>query len=145
MGLFDALRGQREVVLTPRAAMLLACISMVSADGDIGDDEIAVIRRIDGSASNSDWQKALEAWKRVSGPNECVNLTAPHLNADQRRFTGANLIDIAMADGLLAGAADVYAIEHHGVVAVPVAGGAERRLHLSIAHSDDDVARSRSQ
>ena len=104
MGLFDALRGQREVVLTPRAAMLLACISMVSADGDIGDDEIAVIRRIDGSASNSDWQKALEAWKRVSGPNECVNLTAPHLNADQRRFTGANLIDIAMADGLLAGA-----------------------------------------
>ena len=104
MGLFDGLRGQREVALTPRASMLLACISMVAADGSIDDDEIAIIRRIDGSANTTDWDKAVEAWKRVSSPNECVELTTPHLDDEQRRFTMANLIDIAMADGVLAGA-----------------------------------------
>ena len=104
MGLFDSLRGQREVALTPRSSMLLACISMVAADGAIDDDELAIIRRIDGSSNTADWDRAVEAWKRVSGPKECVELTAPHLNDEQRRFTMANLIDIAMADGVLAGA-----------------------------------------
>ena len=50
MGLFDNLRGQQEIALTPRSAMLLACISMVAADGAIDDDEISVIQRIDGRA-----------------------------------------------------------------------------------------------
>ena len=104
MGLLDGLRGERQIALTPRAAMLLACISMVAADGDLDDDEMAIIRRIDGEKSTPDWDKAKEAWKRVSGVNECVDLTSPHLNEEQRRFTIANLIDIAMADGGLAGA-----------------------------------------
>jgi len=104
MGLFDGLRRQRDVTLTPRSAMLLACISMVAADGDIDDDEIAIIRRIDGNADSPDWGTAIDTWKRVPGPNECVDLTAPQLDDEQRRFTMANLIDIAMADGVLAGA-----------------------------------------
>ena len=76
---------------------------MIAADGDFDDDELAVIRRIDGNANTPDWDKAKDAWKRVSGPNECVDLTTPHLNEGQRRFTIANLIDIAIADGVLAG------------------------------------------
>ena len=103
MGLLDGLRGKRQIALTPRAAMLLASMSMVAADGDIDDDGTAIIRRIDCSENTPDWDKAKEAWKHVSGPNECVDLTSPHLNEEQRRFTIANLIDIAMADGVLAG------------------------------------------
>lgn len=104
MGLFDGLRRSREVALTPRAAMLLARISMVAADGDVEESEMDIIRRIDGSGETGDWQRALESWKRIRSSAECVALTAPHLNADQRRFTLANLVDIAMADGTLAGA-----------------------------------------
>ena len=102
MGLLDGLRGKRQIALTPRAAMLLACISMIAADGDIDDDELAIIRRIDGKENTPDWDLAREAWKHVSGSDECVDLTSPHLNEEQRRFTIANLIDIAMANGVLA-------------------------------------------
>ena len=103
MGLLDGLMGHREVSLTPRSAMLLACISMVAADGNIDEDELAIIRRIDGSEDTQDWRKAVEAWKRVSSSGECVGLTVPRLDDEQRRFTLANLIDIAMADGGLDG------------------------------------------
>ena len=84
MGLFDGLKGTRQVSLTPRASMLLACISMVAADGDIDDDELAIIRRIDGPSETPDWSLAVEAWKQVSGPIECVRLTASFLDESQR-------------------------------------------------------------
>lgn len=104
MGLFDSLKRRREVALTPRAASLLACISMIAADGNIEESELDIIRRIDGNAQTADWDTALETWKRVRNASECVELATPHLNNDQRRFTMANLVDIAMADGSLAGA-----------------------------------------
>ncbi len=103
MGLFDNLRGQQEIALTPRSAMLLACISMVAADGAIDDDEISVIQRIDGRADTQDWDKAIKAWRAADGPVNCIELVTPHLNKDQKKFTMANLVDIAMADGVLAG------------------------------------------
>ena len=129
MGLFDGLKGTRQISLTPRASMLLACISMVAADGEIDDDELAVIRRIDGPSETPDWSLAVRAWKQLPGPFECVELTASFLNESQRGFTMANLIDIAMADGVLAGAEQALLEEYvsafqlgedfiHGVVAV---------------------------
>ena len=129
MGLFDGLKGTRQVSLTPRASMLLACISMVAADGDIDDDELAIIRRIDGPSETADWSLAVEVWKQVSGPIECVRLTASFLDENQRCFTMVNLIDIAMADGVLAGAERILLEEYvnafqldedfiHGVVTV---------------------------
>ncbi len=103
MGLFDKLRGNAEIELSPRAAMLLACISMVGADGHIDDDEVAIIYRIDGEQRTPAWDRALQAWRQVSHPADCVAMVAPSLDAAQRRFTLANLVDIAMADGFLEG------------------------------------------
>lgn len=104
MSFFDKLRGASETALTPRAAMLLACISMVGADGDIEDDEIAIINRIDGKQVTPAWDQAVRAWKQVAHPQDCIAMVAPMLDEAQRRFTLANLVDIAMADGTLAGA-----------------------------------------
>lgn len=103
MGLFDKLRGNVETQLSPRAAMLLACISMVGADGHIDDDEIAIIYRIDGDQRTAAWDQALRVWDQIRKPADCVDLVAPSLDTEQRRFTLANLVDIAMADGFLEG------------------------------------------
>ena len=104
MSFFDKLRGASATDLSPRAAMLLACISMVGADGDIDDDEIAIINRIDGKQVTPAWDQAVRAWKQVDHSGDCIALTAPKLDEAQRRFTLANLVDIAMADGVLGGA-----------------------------------------
>ncbi len=104
MSFFDKLRGASASDLSPRAAMLLACISMVGADGDIDDDEIAIINRIDGKQVTPAWDQAVKVWKQVGHPRDCIALTTPRLDAAQRRFTLSNLVDIAMADGVLGGA-----------------------------------------
>lgn len=102
MGLFDKLTGRQES-LSPQAGLLLAAITMVAIDGDVDDDELAVIRRLDGSASTLAWESAVRAWKGKS-TTDCIALAASAMNADQRLIAMANLIDIAMADGQLAGA-----------------------------------------
>jgi uncharacterized tellurite resistance protein B-like protein len=104
MGLFDRLKGQSDIRLTPRAAMLLACISMIAADGNIDDDEVAVVQRLDGPHITPDWNLALNAWKRIGNPGQCAELCAGALNKEQRKCVMANLVDIGMADGELAGA-----------------------------------------
>lgn len=101
MGLFDKLRGNSELELSPRAATLLACISMVGADGHIDDEEISIIYRIDGEQRTPAWDQASRAWRQVDRPADCVTQVAPRLDTAQRHFTLANLVDIAMADGFL--------------------------------------------
>ena len=104
MSFFDRLRGGATGDLTPRAAMLLACISMVGADGHIDDDEVAIIYRIDGDQRTPAWDQALRAWQQAARPLDCIAIVAPKLDTAQRRFTLANMVDIAMADGFLEGA-----------------------------------------
>lgn len=103
MGLFDKLAGARAITLTPQAGLLLAAITMVAADGDVDDDELAIIRRLDGSRTTAAWEAAVKTY-RMRPAEECVQLAAVAMNADQRLVAMANLIDIAMADGILAGA-----------------------------------------
>lgn len=103
MGLFDKLGGHKDIALSPQAGLLLAAISMVAIDGDVDEDELAVIRRLDGSDSTEAWESALKAYKQKS-VKECVELATASMNSDQRLTAVANLIDIAMADGGLAGA-----------------------------------------
>lgn len=103
MGLFGKLGGGRDITLSPQGGLLLAAITMVAIDGDVDDDELAIIRRLDGSGQTADWEDAVKAWK-IKSIDECVELAASSLNQKQRLIAIANLIDIAMADGVLAGA-----------------------------------------
>lgn len=102
MGLFNKLKSETELVLTPQAALLLSAITMVAIDGDVDDNELAIIRRLDGSENTNDWEIALRAWKSKS-IEECINFASGALNSKQRLATITNLIDIAMADGVLVG------------------------------------------
>lgn len=101
MGLFDKLTGG-ETTLDSKSAILLACITMIAADGDIDEDEIAILRRIDGPRETPAWSNALKAWKK-HGYDECVELVAKFIDRAHVNPLMANLIDIAMADGNLAG------------------------------------------
>jgi len=103
MGLFDKLVGNKKITLTPQAGLLLSAITMVAIDGDVDDDELAIIRRLDGSGRTDAWDSAVKAWKS-STAEECVGLAAGSMSSEQRLVAMANLIDIAMADGVLAGA-----------------------------------------
>ncbi len=102
MSLFNRLTGGGETTLDSKAAILLACITMIAADGDIEDDEIAILRRIDGPHESPAWNKALKAWKKHN-LEECVKLVAKFVDRSHVNPLMANLIDIAMADGNLAG------------------------------------------
>jgi len=102
MGLFNKLTGGGETELDSKSSILLACITMIAADGDIDDDEIAILQRIDGPRVTPAWDSALRAWKRHSF-DECIELVAKFVDRSHVNPLMANLIDIAMADGHLAG------------------------------------------
>ncbi len=102
MGLFDKLGASKEISLTPQGGLLLAAITMVAIDGDVDDDELAIIRRLDGSGKTTDWESALKVWKSKK-IEECIYMAAHSMNTEQQHTAIANLIDIAMADGILVG------------------------------------------
>jgi len=103
MGLLDKLGKISETKLSPQGALLLSAMTMIGIDGDIDDDEVAIIQRMDrGNPTNNDWNEALKVWKKKS-ISECIDIVAETLNKEERVTALANLIDIAMADGVLDG------------------------------------------
>ena len=119
MGLFGKLSGSQEITLTPQSGLLVAALTMVGIDGDIDDDEVAIIRRLDGRKSTPDWEVALKAWKMKSA-EECVELVANTLNEKQQLITIANLVDIAMADGMLAGEEEILLEAYVDAFDIPI-------------------------
>ncbi len=119
MGLFNKLGGGKDFSqISPKSAMLMAAITMVAADGDIDDDELAIIHRLDGKRATRDFDDALKAWKKLS-IDECVNLSAEIMNLEQQTMTMANLIDIAMADGILDGSEEELLEKYVEAFSVP--------------------------
>lgn len=101
MGLFDRLVKKQVTELDPQSALTLAAMTMIAADGAIEDEEIDILNRINRNNRNA-FDKAYKVWK-TSNFNDCVELVNNSLNSDQKLAVMANLIDIAMSDGLLAG------------------------------------------
>lgn len=86
--------------LTPKAALLLATITVTAIDGELDANEVAIINRLDGSDTSDDWNTAVTVWNEAS-VEECIGVVAASLDAKQQRVVMANLVDIAMADGYL--------------------------------------------
>ncbi len=101
MGMFDKLSEGKEINLSPKGGLLLSAITMIAADGDIDDDEISILQRMDKRKDGS-WDDAFKVWK-MNSFEDCISLAASAMNREQRLVAIANLVDIAMADGLLAG------------------------------------------
>jgi len=103
MGLFDKLGRGSEIQLTPHGALLLAVITMIAIDGDIDEDELAILRRIDrNNKSDKDFNDAVKIWKKKT-IDECIDIVNSTLNEEQKVTAIANLVDVSMADGVLDG------------------------------------------
>lgn len=87
-----------EQLLTPRAALLLAAITVSAVDGELSTNEVAIINRLDGFTTSSDWDFAIGVWNDTP-MEDCIDLVAKSLSHRQQRICFANLVDIAMADG----------------------------------------------
>lgn len=61
--------------LTPQGGLLLAAITMTAIDGDIDDDELAIISRLDGRGKTDAWDSAVKTWK-MKAVEECISLAA---------------------------------------------------------------------
>jgi uncharacterized tellurite resistance protein B-like protein len=102
MGLFDKLKGNQEIKLSPKGALALASMTIIAADGSIDEDEIAGLRRIVRGDENA-FNQAYKVFKNKP-LLECVDVVNKSLDAKQKACVIANLVDLAMADGVLAGA-----------------------------------------
>jgi uncharacterized tellurite resistance protein B-like protein len=102
MGIFDKLMGTEDVKLTPKSALALAAMTIIGVDGVIDDDELASLSRIVRGDQDS-FDKAFKLYKDISF-EKCVSLVSSILDQKQKIAVVAILLDIAMADGILAGA-----------------------------------------
>lgn len=84
--------------LSPKAALLLATITITAIDGELNENEVAIMNRLDGFSTSDDWDLAIEVWNQLA-LEECIPLIASTLDVKQQRVAMANMIDIAMADG----------------------------------------------
>lgn len=89
-----------DQLLTPRAALLLAAITVSAVDGELSTNEVAIINRLDGFTTSTDWDFAIGVWNDTP-MEDCVDLVAKSMSERQQRICFANLVDIAMADGSL--------------------------------------------
>lgn len=105
MGLFDRLTGNKNVQLTSKSALVLSAITVIAADGVIDEAEINDLAKI----VRGD-RKSIETAMQVMRANEAtplpdlIALVANCLDEKQKLATLTVLFDIAMADGVLAGA-----------------------------------------
>ncbi len=101
MGLFDKLTGSKSVALTPKSAMVAAAITVIASDGVIDEQELFDLQKI----VRGDRNAVETAMKFIQGTQipETVEKVAGVLNEKQRLTTMAILLDLAMADGILAG------------------------------------------
>ena len=101
MGIFDKLTGSRSVTLTPKSAIVAAAITVIAADGVIDEQELFDLQKI----ARGDRDAVETAIKFIQGTQipEAIGKVADVLNEKQRLTAMAILLDLAMADGILAG------------------------------------------
>lgn len=101
MGIFDKLTGSKSATLTPKSALVAAAITVIAADGVIDEQELFDLQKI----VRGDRNAVETAIKFIQGTQvpETIGKVAGVLNEQQRLTTMAILLDLAMADGILAG------------------------------------------
>ncbi len=101
MGIFDKLTGSKTVKLTPKSALAAAAITVIAADGVIDEQELFDLQKI----VRGDRDSVETAIKFIQGTQmpETIGKVAEVLSEKQRLTAMAILLDLAMADGILAG------------------------------------------
>jgi uncharacterized tellurite resistance protein B-like protein len=101
MGIFDKLRGTKSIHLTPKSALLAAAITVIASDGVLDEAELGDLSKIARGDKNA-VNDAVQVLQGSSIP-ETMDLIAHCLDEKQRMAAMAILLDLAMADGILAG------------------------------------------
>ena len=101
MGIFDKLRGSKSIQLTPKSALIAAAITVIASDGVLDEAELGDLAKIARGDKNT-VNDAVQVLQGNSIP-ETMDLIANCLNEKQRMAAMAILLDLAMADGILAG------------------------------------------
>jgi uncharacterized tellurite resistance protein B-like protein len=101
MGIFDKLRGTKSIQLTPKSALIAAAITVIASDGVLDEAELGDLSKI----ARGDTNAVKDAVQVLQGSSlaETLDLIATCLNEKQRMAAMAILLDLAMADGILAG------------------------------------------
>ncbi|MDD1709278.1 MAG: tellurite resistance TerB family protein [Methanoregulaceae archaeon] len=101
MGIFDKLRGSKSIQLTPKSALITAAITVIASDGVLDEAELGDLAKI----ARGDKNAVNDAVQVLQGGSiqEAMDLVTNCLNEKQRMSAMAILLDLAMADGILAG------------------------------------------
>jgi uncharacterized tellurite resistance protein B-like protein len=92
--------GSRKISVSPKTALYIAALSVIAADGSIVNAETGDMGKIvRGDKENFDIACKILA---NSSYEDCVNLVACALTEQQQVALIAILLDLAMADGILA-------------------------------------------
>lgn len=94
------LTGSKKKV-SAQGALVLAMMAMILVDGNADDDELAVLEKIINNANADESADELDNLYDTYEYAELIELIANSLDASQRKTVVANLLDVAMADGIL--------------------------------------------
>jgi len=94
--------GKENGVIAPRAALLLACITMAAIDGQINDEEINILQRLDDEIGD-EWDQAMEIFDQLNNQKisfkEVANLVCNSLNEQQKASAMVNMVEISVTNG----------------------------------------------
>jgi uncharacterized tellurite resistance protein B-like protein len=94
--------GRRKIHLTPKSAMYLAALTVIASDGSVVNAETSDMGKI-VRGDQENFSIACQTFANTSY-EECVSLVAHSLTEQQQVALIAILLDLAMADGVLANA-----------------------------------------
>lgn len=94
------LTGSKKKV-SAQGALVLAMMAMILVDGNADDDELAVLEKIINNVNADESADELDNLYDTYEYAELIELIANSLDASQRKTVVANLLDVAMADGIL--------------------------------------------
>lgn len=95
--------GFKKKKVSAQGALVLAAMSIILSDNDVDYDEVGVLHRLinNGNADES-LDELYEIYNSFNKVGDLVEFVSNSLDARQRLTVMANILDIAMADGILA-------------------------------------------
>ncbi len=109
MGLFDMFKGDSGEQMTPHLALAIALLYMISADGEIDNEEVGQLLSVLGGessgnsigvgANNRQLLEKAQRYARSNNVDKFLADAAPILTDAQKLCILTNLIDSSLADG----------------------------------------------
>lgn len=97
MGFF----GGSKKKISAQGALILAMMTVILIDGNADEDEMMVLQRVMDNSDADETDEELDELYESHNLKDRIELIANSLDSTQRMTVLANLLDVAMADGIL--------------------------------------------